>query len=479
MRCLRLLLVVPLFFGFTPLLPAQGPLPPKPFRLSPNALYLNPAMFRMDHVGGCAGNGLEQDVLKLQWQSAWYTDSLLNPRNDTIRYEVVFLVDSAQGTRREPIRFLADGNGADPSISIPGDEIYRRIFPPPFPPPAEPDTIVLRVKWYVRAWNSVGSTLSDTAGVSIPPTQQDIVPNAVILSYNRRPSQTPVLITPLNNAVLTKLHATSVPIDVIWTPMDDRNIIACFRIGGFRMFHWASHEWREFGYRAIDTLTYQWAGEVVRTSPPGKGAPIGTMLIRNTGTTTGFQISPSDLDLLFAGFSPPAAADTVVVDFRITGKDFLWTDGMSTMPVHEITFRYRADGTLYPDTALFSRFGCRPHEHVSPVYRFTFVRAPTVGIHDVDAAVRGFSLAQNYPNPFRPSTSISFTLAARMPVTLIVTDALGATVRTLADDEEAAGMHAIVWDGADDAGRAVPSGTYFARLSAAGGVRVRAMVLTR
>ena len=44
-------------------------------------------------------------------------------------------------------------------------------------------------------------------------------------------------------------------------------------------------------------------------------------------------------------------------------------------------------------------------------------------------------------------------------------DILGREVRTLVDERKAAGTYRVVWDGLDDLGRAVSSGTYIARLS--------------
>jgi hypothetical protein len=82
--------------------------------------------------------------------------------------------------------------------------------------------------------------------------------------------------------------------------------------------------------------------------------------------------------------------------------------------------------------------------------------------------VRGVSFASPAPNPFRPGTRFRFALAERGRVELELFDAGGRTVRTLASGTWEAGEHALEWDGRDEGGRAVPSGTYFARLSAGG-----------
>ncbi|MDO9170828.1 MAG: FlgD immunoglobulin-like domain containing protein, partial [bacterium] len=70
------------------------------------------------------------------------------------------------------------------------------------------------------------------------------------------------------------------------------------------------------------------------------------------------------------------------------------------------------------------------------------------------------------PNPFNPSTTISFLLSAPARATLVVFDARGRRVRGLLDESRPAGPASVVWDGRDDAGRALPGGVYVARLSA-------------
>jgi len=78
------------------------------------------------------------------------------------------------------------------------------------------------------------------------------------------------------------------------------------------------------------------------------------------------------------------------------------------------------------------------------------------------------ALNGNYPNPFNPSTTFSFALAHADHARLVVIDARGRLVRTLVDGTCQAGTTEVIWNGTDDAGRSVPSGTYFYRLQAAG-----------
>jgi hypothetical protein len=71
---------------------------------------------------------------------------------------------------------------------------------------------------------------------------------------------------------------------------------------------------------------------------------------------------------------------------------------------------------------------------------------------------------QNYPNPFNPMTNIAFSLPRSQSVKLAIYDVAGRHIRTLVSDNLAAGEHTVTWNGMDDSGASVPSGTYVYRL---------------
>jgi hypothetical protein len=89
------------------------------------------------------------------------------------------------------------------------------------------------------------------------------------------------------------------------------------------------------------------------------------------------------------------------------------------------------------------------------------------------------SLSQNAPNPFSPTTRISFSLQERTDVSLIVADPSGRLVRTLVAQPLNKGHHNYTWDGRDDKGRAVSAGVYFYYLNTDKGKASKKMVLTR
>ncbi len=88
-----------------------------------------------------------------------------------------------------------------------------------------------------------------------------------------------------------------------------------------------------------------------------------------------------------------------------------------------------------------------------------------------------FALQANYPNPFNPTTTISYSLGKTEHVTLEVYDLLGHKIATLVYGVRSAGEHHVQWNGTDDAGLAVASGVYFYRLASQSRVETRKMML--
>jgi 5-hydroxyisourate hydrolase-like protein (transthyretin family) len=79
-----------------------------------------------------------------------------------------------------------------------------------------------------------------------------------------------------------------------------------------------------------------------------------------------------------------------------------------------------------------------------------------------------FALHQNFPNPFNPSTTISFDMPVAGQVKLVVFNMLGQEVATLMNGTMASGRASIVWNAADRSGISVASGVYFYQLTVNG-----------
>jgi predicted outer membrane repeat protein len=74
-------------------------------------------------------------------------------------------------------------------------------------------------------------------------------------------------------------------------------------------------------------------------------------------------------------------------------------------------------------------------------------------------------LLYNYPNPFNPSTTISFSIQEESNIALTIYNIKGQRVRSLANNVFIKGNHSVIWDGEDDSGNLVSSGIYFYKLN--------------
>ena len=90
------------------------------------------------------------------------------------------------------------------------------------------------------------------------------------------------------------------------------------------------------------------------------------------------------------------------------------------------------------------------------------------------------SLFQNTPNPFNPTTTISYQLLAAGHARIDIFSVVGKRVRTLTDGPRAPGTHSVVWMAENDSGERVKSGIYFYRLTVNGApLATRKMVLLK
>jgi len=144
--------------------------------------------------------------------------------------------------------------------------------------------------------------------------------------------------------------------------------------------------------------------------------------------------------------------------------------------------------TEYSSWLSKDRYDSSGADRWSVVTRLSSYLTPT-GIKESEMQPTQFSLSQNFPNPFNPSTNFEFRLPARQTdvglagqagissfgfVSLKVFDVLGQEVATLVNEVRPAGVYTIRWDASQ-----LPSGVYFYRLRAGNYVETKKMVLAK
>ena len=102
--------------------------------------------------------------------------------------------------------------------------------------------------------------------------------------------------------------------------------------------------------------------------------------------------------------------------------------------------------------------------------------ATLVGVEDENTSMAptAYSLKQNFPNPFNPTTNISFSLPETGNVTIKVYNTLGAEIKTLLSESMAAGNHVVAFDATN-----LPSGIYFYSMNSNGFSMTKKMLLLK
>lgn len=90
-----------------------------------------------------------------------------------------------------------------------------------------------------------------------------------------------------------------------------------------------------------------------------------------------------------------------------------------------------------------------------------------------------FDLKQNYPNPFNADTYIGYQLQEASEVVIEIYNMLGQQIRTLVNEDKAAGYYTVQWDGRDNNGDLVVSGIYFYQIKAGDFIAIKKLVVLK
>jgi hypothetical protein len=118
---------------------------------------------------------------------------------------------------------------------------------------------------------------------------------------------------------------------------------------------------------------------------------------------------------------------------------------------------------------------------VSLIQEISFTGLPT-GVHEqqlMESVLSSFTIRQNFPNPFNPSTTIEYSIPHTGDVSANIFDMQGRVVHSFDKALRNAGVHSVVWDGRNSAGHVSSSGTYFCRIDFDGSMLVTKLVMVK
>lgn len=168
-----------------------------------------------------------------------------------------------------------------------------------------------------------------------------------------------------------------------------------------------------------------------------------------------WQLSSIDQDVEFVVFRQEGEGAFVEIERGLEGSGALSFEYIDDTALPGCSYKYRVEYILDGES------------HV------LFITEP------VETPGVALSLEQNHPNPFNPSTTVSYNLPAAGYVSCEIFDVTGRRVRTLISNVQTSGSHRIKWNGLNNTGERVVSGVYFYRLHAGKEELTRKMVLMR
>ncbi len=178
-------------------------------------------------------------------------------------------------------------------------------------------------------------------------------------------------------------------------------------------------------------------------------------------------------------FDPPAGVYDNLVEVTITSPNGVGTiyytldgeDPTEESPVYENPF-------FLDETTTVKARTYHPDWQPSEIAVAEYIVNPT-SVDDDVLTVKETKLHSARPNPFNPSTVISYSLHETTSVNITIYNIMGQKVRVLVNEVKEAGTHSIQWNGKDNSGSYAPSGVYFYRMKTSTDSFINKMMLLK
>lgn len=310
----------------------------------------------------------------------------------------------------------------------------------------------------------------------------------------------------INHNQSTSLSVTmSSPVDGIvsfWKKVSsepDRDFMK-FYVNGMLKNQWSGNQpWAQVSYMVQSgTNTYRW--EYVKDSSVTEGSDcvwLDEVVFPANSIDTGTPTILIDHDLLDFGNLDVGAQSFLPITISNMGDASMLGSLQLPMPYTLDPYNDEYVGNmsyfLAAGEVLEYNIGFRPTaEGVYPAYLIIQSDDPNAPVTNVSLMASatpvsnedGISpvitqLGANYPNPFNPTTTISFSLKESGPVTINIYNILGQKVKTLLSAKTQAGHHNLIWNGKDDNNLNVASGVYFYKMQSREYTNTRKMILMK
>ena len=206
--------------------------------------------------------------------------------------------------------------------------------------------------------------------------------------------------------------------------------------------------------------------------PAHGGVKFAACIAANPGPNDDWMITPQINGVSEISFWAAAISSGYTERFKVgvstTGTnpaDFTYVSGDAPVVPTTTWTKYTYDLAQYSNTPIYIGIHCISNDAFMLMIDDVAVRGSD-SIDDPTVPALSTALNSNYPNPFNPETTISYSLSQGENVKIEVYNVRGQLVRTLVNENKAAGHHKVVWTGVDNNNRPVSSGVYYYKMTA-------------
>ena len=184
------------------------------------------------------------------------------------------------------------------------------------------------------------------------------------------------------------------------------------------------------------------------------------------------QTAVNDTSFIILEFSNLSTSEMIIEDIITSNPSEIYiyespTENIKPIESFEIILKWIPinEGDMESELSLYHNFDTIENPLIITLSGTALL---SVGVDESPESISRVQLHGNYPNPFNPSTSISFELGNSSEISLEVYNAKGQMIKKLFTGLKEAGTHQAEWDGRDKNGANVSSGIYFYQLKVSG-----------
>lgn len=212
----------------------------------------------------------------------------------------------------------------------------------------------------------------------------------------------------------------------------------------------------------------------------------GTYLVTaDTEVIEDINTADNKIILVIAGWLPNETRDPGYWNYRVLAASDPQDFNLNSIgEVSQFTASIDLDISLYEDHGAYEEAELRAVAIVQSYDNLMVLQSEMIqfGMSDSpesEVVPESVTLNQNWPNPFNPETTISFSTKEACFTKLAIYNPLGQKIKTLVNQSLNAGDYSYSWQGNDEDGKAVSSGIYFYILKSGDNIKTKKMVLLK